>query len=533
MPVIYRWYWYKDGISPILLGQGNPPNFSTQGLYSGKYSLETKGSDGCKESTTFFIGAPDEILTTFTEGLAPCNNQGVLTASASPNITGNYSFTWDKPSQKNIGVVKSTISNLGQGVYTVYVERTQDKRCGKNANFTFIPKNFTAKSLNAIVKNTCAEKSNGSITIRFKQPVNFGNIQCDWSHSTTLKTPIAENLSVGNYTVTITDVCGQKLVQTYQINNAAVPIIRITGACDDMLIVENAGATAPIKYLWSNGAVQNSISNATNGTYSVTATDGNGCSAIKSQVVDNNFNYQVLITNQPCEGMAGSGSASIWFDGYVKQPLTVSLGTSIVPVQELTLLSGTYFYADFTLDPYKDLYPTVSMGSCIVYPKIIVGQKKLDNIFTSYDQAKKICSYDLMCNNNKIATNQYSSYWGPAEGGFWQKCKHKLYCTNYQDGGKPFEVGSESFPKQTNKVVKYLLILTIAHDNFLIDDATFAARIKEIEKLSYCDKVRFCTTLGYNGLQIWEKISLTNHLEGFGNLSKNITNLGNGCYVVD
>ncbi len=231
--------------------------------------------------------------------------------------------------------------------------------------------------------------------------------------------------------------------------------------------------------------------------------------------------------------MVGSGTASIWFDAYVKQPLTVSLGTSIVPVQELTLLSGTYFYADFTLDPYKNLYPTVSMGSCIVYPKIIVGQKKLDNIFTSYDQAKKICSYDLMCNNNKIATNQYSSYWGPAEGGVWQKCKHKLYCRNYQDGGKPFEVGSESFPKQTNKMVKYLLILTIAHDNFLIDDATFAARIKEIEKLSYCDKVRFCTTLGYNGLQVWEKISLTNHLEDFGNLSKNITNLGNGCYVVD
>ncbi len=302
-PINYRWWYYKNGTTLDFIGKGSPPDFSTQNLKSGKYRLEATSADGCQDFVEFSIGAPDEINVTFKEHLAPCNNKGELEAKALPTIAGNYNFTWVKPTQTDNSVASSKITQLSQGVYSVFVQRAQDKRCGKNFNFTFVPKPFKIENLNIIVKNTCIGKVNGSINIFITgKPgtVNLGSYSFNWDSSVPSinKSGIINNLKPGIYTVTVTDPCGQTVSASIQVREAKIDLELSTSdvACATSITANLLSSNEPITYLWNNGAVQNSISNATNGTYSVTATDGNGCSAIKSQVVDNNFNYQVLIT---------------------------------------------------------------------------------------------------------------------------------------------------------------------------------------------------------------------------------------------
>jgi hypothetical protein len=74
-----------------------------------------------------------------------------------------------------------------------------------------------------------------------------------------------------------------------------------TGAID--LTVSNA--TGSVTYEWSNGAITEDISNLTAGTYSVTATDANGCKQTTS-----------VLVNQPAAALAASMSASGNYNGY-------------------------------------------------------------------------------------------------------------------------------------------------------------------------------------------------------------------------
>src|SRR5438045_9004535 len=92
----------------------------------------------------------------------------------------------------------------------------------------------------------------------------------------------------GSYTVSVTDAngCVHSLHDALPIY--PLPVVSITpsgsttfcagGSVD--LTANPAGAS----YLWSNGAVTRTITVSAGGTYTVTVTDGNSCSAQASQI---------------------------------------------------------------------------------------------------------------------------------------------------------------------------------------------------------------------------------------------------------
>jgi hypothetical protein len=103
-----------------------------------------------------------------------------------------------------------------------------------------------------------------------------------WSNSQT--TAIATNLTAGNYTVMVTDA--NACVHSASLTITEPPALSnsftsqnlncsagITGSATAGV----SGGVSPYSYLWNTSATTQTISNLATGTYSVTATDANGC----------------------------------------------------------------------------------------------------------------------------------------------------------------------------------------------------------------------------------------------------------------
>ncbi|HEX5003160.1 MAG TPA: hypothetical protein VFW78_11750 [Bacteroidia bacterium] len=121
-----------------------------------------------------------------------------------------------------------------------------------------------------------------------------------WSNSAV--TQDINNLSAGVYTVTVTDFNGQSvsssktLSQPQLLSTTLNPThVTIYGASNGRITQEVGGGTPPYTYLWNTGAVTATITNLPIGNYTVTVTDANGCSDLKSTTITQP--PQLIITN--------------------------------------------------------------------------------------------------------------------------------------------------------------------------------------------------------------------------------------------
>ncbi|MDC0204833.1 GEVED domain-containing protein, partial [Flavobacteriales bacterium] len=75
----------------------------------------------------------------------------------------------------------------------------------------------------------------------------------------------------------------------YQPNNQALPCDANTawfGSTEDYTLVISGSVAAPVTYLWSDGQTTATANNLSSGTYTVTITDANGCSATDTAIVN-------------------------------------------------------------------------------------------------------------------------------------------------------------------------------------------------------------------------------------------------------
>jgi hypothetical protein len=100
-------------------------------------------------------------------------------------------------------------------------------------------------------------------------------------------------LAVGSYTVTVADANGCTSVISTTIgadtSNISVSFVSTdvttNGGNDGTINITVSGGTAPFSYLWSNAATTEDLNGLTAGNYTVTITDGNGCTAIQTITV--------------------------------------------------------------------------------------------------------------------------------------------------------------------------------------------------------------------------------------------------------
>jgi Secretion system C-terminal sorting domain len=167
-----------------------------------------------------------------------------------------------------------------------------------------------------------------------------------WSNATSQN--LVNVSQSGTYVVTVTNGNGCSATSSKAVTFNSKPIAAINSSSNTSLCEgENLTLTASggTSYLWSNSTVQNLINVSQSGTYVVTVTNGNGCSATSSKVVTFNPKPTVTISssggNVICEGenltlSASQNSTYLWSNSLTSQNVTVSKsGVYIVTVTNL------------------------------------------------------------------------------------------------------------------------------------------------------------------------------------------------------
>ncbi|NBP30413.1 MAG: adhesin, partial [Flavobacteriia bacterium] len=102
------------------------------------------------------------------------------------------------------------------------------------------------------------------------------------------------------------------------------------------------GGTAPYTYAWSNNTTQEDPSNLAAGTYTVTVTDANGCTATTTVTITQPSNLTSSYTqvNVLCFGN-GTGSINLTVSGGVA-PYTYAWSNNTTQEDPQNLLAGVY-----------------------------------------------------------------------------------------------------------------------------------------------------------------------------------------------
>lgn len=125
-----------------------------------------------------------------------------------------------------------------------------------------------------------------------------------------------EGLTAGIYSVSITDASGQELSLQATVQEAEAMELQLSAdnpACgaeySGSISLSLSGGNAPYTYAWNNGESSQNLENLEAGTYSVTVTDANGCTAIATASIANPNSIvisQTALLQPDCLGNAGS-----------------------------------------------------------------------------------------------------------------------------------------------------------------------------------------------------------------------------------
>ncbi|WP_170067778.1 T9SS type A sorting domain-containing protein [Neolewinella xylanilytica] len=280
------------------------------GVKAGAYSLTVTDANGCTATTSTTITQPTALLANLrSQTNVACNgdDSGSATVEANGGMVP-YTYAWSN------GAVTAEATGLSAGSYTVTV--TDDYGCTATASVTITEPTLLTASATA-TDVSCNGGSNGAIDLT----VSGGTAPYTYAWNNTATTEDLNDQSPGTYNVTVTDANGCTATATATITEPTVVTASIqsqtnvscNGGSDGAVDLLVSGGSAPYTFVWSNTATTEDLTNQSAGTYGVTVTDANGCTATTSATVTElpAIDVSVEFTNATCNGSAtGTASAS-------------------------------------------------------------------------------------------------------------------------------------------------------------------------------------------------------------------------------
>jgi gliding motility-associated-like protein len=249
-------------------------------LTAGAYSVTVTLGSTCTQSALFNV--TDESVTLLISGQVTPNSScaqpnGAIDITVNPVDT--YTYSWSN------GETTEDINALTGGTYSITVSNGDG--CTSTASFDVTNSNSTYSVTADIDPNNSCILSNGSIDLSVS-PV--GNYLYAWTNGSINED--IDQLPSGNYGVTVTDENNCSSVFTFVVSDSLqLPSISAQTTPDicghqngtiDLSVVPTNGNS----FLWSNGSMNEDLQNLASGTYTISVTAANGCSASQSIPVE-------------------------------------------------------------------------------------------------------------------------------------------------------------------------------------------------------------------------------------------------------
>ena len=339
-------------------------------LTGGNYLVTVTLGATCIALDTFALinnALPPNLAASSTAASCSLNN-----GAADLNVTGGntpFTYIWSN------SATTEDLANLPPGTYTVTVSGTNSCTAVNTVN---VLNNGIALNINgATLGNTSCLSANGFIDIGVNPAGTYSYI---WSTSAT--TEDLNNLTPGSYTVTVS--LGSCLSSsTYVVvDDALPPNLAASGTAANCSLNNGAadlnvnGGAGPFSYLWSNAALTEDLNGVAPGTYTVTVTGSNGCTAESTvNVLNNNIVLNVNAVpagNTSCTTPDGALDIAVtpagtytytWTNAAITEDLNnLSAGNYTVTVTLGSCQStGTFAVPDNTVTPIIDASITASI----------------------------------------------------------------------------------------------------------------------------------------------------------------------------
>lgn len=280
---------------------------SVQNLPAGTYTVVITGSANCIQTIENVIEPINELTLDFSQIDATCGN-----ADGSIDLTvnggsGAYAFNWTNSE------VTEDISGLEAGTYSVTVVDSADNSCVANGEVTII--NGNEPEVEVTVTNSSCLVDNGAIQLDVTG--GSGSFEFAWTgpNDFTSSNEDIENLAIGSYSVTISDVVTNcEISESISLefdNPPAITATKVNTTCgqsNGILDIEVVGGTTPLNIEWSNNAESLDQISLAAGSYTLTITDVNGCTDDSTFIIEPSETptSDLEITNPSCGNDTGS-----------------------------------------------------------------------------------------------------------------------------------------------------------------------------------------------------------------------------------
>ena len=395
-------------------------------LAAGTYTVTVTDANACPSTANVTITAPTQLSATIAVTNVLCNgaSTGAINVNGAAGGVAPYQYsinggtTW-----------VSTSAFTGLPAATTYNVQIRDANlCVRDldlaANTTITqPTALTATATNTNV--SCFGGSNGTIT------VTATGGTAPYTYSTNGTTFQASNILTGlaanTYTVTVKDNNNCQITLTRTVSQPTAIALTDDGSgpascantTDGAYYISVSGGTSPYTYAWTGpnsftSTTQDQVFNLAPGTYGVTVTDANGCTAPLSNLVVTSppaINIATVATNVTCfQGTTGAINATITGGSPAFTYQWTKNGTNFSTLEDITAIgAGAYILTVTDGNFCQNSTPAINItqGPQIVASVAAVSSaicSGANAVFTITGTAGNVVTYNLNGGANTTAT---------------------------------------------------------------------------------------------------------------------------------
>lgn len=380
---------------------GTGTTTTISGLIAGTtYSFTVTNSVGCTStvSTNAVINvlpaAPSDPTASVTTQPTCAIPTGTITITAPTG--SNFEYSIDGSTYQT----GTTFTGLTPGNYSVTVQDLSTG-CVSTGVVTLTVNSVAGAPVITILTEvdvTCFGDTDGSASIQ----VSGGSSPYTYTWSPSGGSgDVASGLAAGSYTVTVTDNIGCSSVETIVIGTPGLLVVggvetnvSCTSSTAGSIATNVTGGSGSYTYLWTpDGETSTSLTGLSAGSYGITVTDANGCTANESYTIVTNGSLLVSVTPIYSEIDAGE-SVELTATGGTNYSWTPSIGLSCDTCNVTTASPTTTTTYIVTVSDDNGCF---GQDTAIVKVNIMCGEFFVPNIFspngTGPSENNHLCVY--------------------------------------------------------------------------------------------------------------------------------------------